>query len=45
MIYIFLEYCENKRSYGEQCFSTSWCNRATSGLVCSTWEPTAGMYL
>ncbi len=41
----FIEYCENKRTYGSQCFSTYWCNSASSGLACSTWDPTAGMYL
>ena len=40
-----LEYCENKRSNGGQCFSTYWCNSAISGLQCSTWEPSAGMNL
>jgi hypothetical protein len=41
---ILLEYCENKRTYGAQCFSNYWCDYAAEGLLCSTWEPTAGMY-
>lgn len=40
-----LEYCENKRLYGVQCFSTYWCNNVTAGLACSTWAPTTGMDL
>ena len=42
LCFFALEFCENKKMYGGQCFSTYWCNSATSGLQCSTWEPTAG---